>query len=191
MKKGAAKEIHARPAGTMAQRHGSESARTTLKQSRLEPGADPILVRNDCPLLQFTDASIQDLFLVLESMDNFDAPMGELSVVFLPEPIHTQLHVDYHDNPDPTDVITFHGDPATGTAGEICVSPEFATRYVEEYGGLFEEELTLYLVHGWLHLCGLDDHEEVDRKRMRAAEASCMQSLRERHAVPNFRTAPA
>jgi rRNA maturation RNase YbeY len=31
-------------------------------------------------------------------------------------------------------------------------------------------ELRLYLVHGSLHLCGLDDHEEGVRAEMRAAE---------------------
>jgi len=148
-----------------------------------------VLVRNECPGLLFEAASIQRLFLVLHDLGEFNAPQGELSVAFLPATVHTQLHADYHDNPEPTDVITFQGDAATGMAGEICVSPGFAATYVREHGGEFAEELTLYLVHGWLHLCGLDDNDPAQRRQMRQGEATCMARIRETRTVPSFQMA--
>ena len=39
------------------------------------------------------------------------------------------------------------------------------------------EELTLYLVHAWLHLAGLKDLDEEDRHKMRGAEAEQMEAL--------------
>ena len=53
-------------------------------------------------------------------------------------------------------VVTATGafDPAFGTAGEICVSADTAATYARTQARDFSAELTLYLVHGWLHLAG-------------------------------------
>ena len=152
------------------------------------PGSkeNPVLVRNDCPGLHFANQSIQELFLNLYAIPGFDGPQGELSVVFLPDDVHTQLHLQFHDNPEPTDVITFQGDPKTGFAGEICASPSFARKYCWTNGTEFSFELTLYLIHGWLHLCGLSDVEPGDRQNMRGAEQRCLKHLRKSAKIPSF-----
>src|SRR5437870_1634813 len=54
---------------------------------------------------------------------------GELSLVFLTDAALAKLHADFLDDPTTTDVITFEGDPALGTAGEICVSVDTAAVY--------------------------------------------------------------
>jgi len=51
----------------------------------------------------------------------------------------------------------------------------------------FSSELTLYVVHGWLHLAGYDDLQPAKKRRMRAAEARAMKLLRAAQAVPEFR----
>lgn len=55
-------------------------------------------------------------------------PPGELSLVFLTDPALAELHGTFLDDPTITDVITFEGDPAHGTAGEICISVDAALR---------------------------------------------------------------
>jgi len=132
-------------------------------------------------------------------------PPGELSLVFLTASALAKIHGDFMDDPTATDVITFEGNPAAGLAGEICVSADTAARYV----GLLEgrppgrprsagrptlqkslsAELTLYLVHGWLHLAGYDDLQPAKKRKMRAAEARAMKLLRAAQAVPEFRLA--
>ncbi|MES2696542.1 MAG: rRNA maturation RNase YbeY [Verrucomicrobiota bacterium] len=96
-------------------------------------------------------------------------PEGELSLVFMTDAALAQLHADFLDDPTTTDVITFEGDPAFGNAGEICVSADTAAHYAREHRRDtaaayakqhrrdFSTELTLYLIHGWLHLAGHDD----------------------------------
>jgi probable rRNA maturation factor len=113
-------------------------------------------------------------------------PWGELSLVFLTDAALAQLHADFLDDPTPTDVITFEGDPALGTAGEICVSADTAARYAREHGRDFSHELTLYLAHGWLHLCGLDDLVPAKKRVMRRAEARAVNLLRRAGARPRF-----
>ncbi|HEY8993823.1 MAG TPA: rRNA maturation RNAse YbeY [Lacunisphaera sp.] len=50
----------------------------------------------------------------------------------------------------------------------------------------FAIELTLYVVHGWLHLAGYDDLQPAKKRRMRAAEARAMKLLQEAAAIPAF-----
>lgn len=107
------------------------------------------------------------------------APAGELSLVFLTDEAITQLHADFLDDPTPTDVITFEGDPQFGTAGEICVSADTAAAYAQAHRTEFDRELTLYVVHGWLHLAGYDDLAPAKKRRMRAAEKRAMDLLDE------------
>jgi probable rRNA maturation factor len=51
----------------------------------------------------------------------------------------------------------------------------------------FSSELTLYIVHGWLHLAGYDDLQPAKKRRMRAAEKRAMTLLRAAKTIPSFR----
>ncbi len=101
-----------------------------------------------------------------------------LSVVFVDDEHLTQLHAEHLDDRTETDVITFDlGDDGAGPAGELYVSVDRARRVAERRGVEVERELTLYVVHGTLHLVGFDDHEDAERARMRAAEALVLDAL--------------
>lgn len=104
-------------------------------------------------------------------------PPGELSLVFLTDEALAQLHADFLADPTTTDVITFEGDPALGVAGEVCVSVDTAARYARDHGHDFATELTLYVVHGWLHLAGYDDLVPAKKRLMRRAEARAMKLI--------------
>jgi len=129
-------------------------------------------------------------------------PAGELSLVFLTDPALAKIHADFMDDPTATDVITFEGDTAAGLAGEICVSVDTAAKYVglplvgrpgsarrpaPALQDAFAAELTLYVVHGWLHLAGYDDLVPAKKRKMRAAEARAMKLLATAKAIPAFR----
>ncbi len=113
-------------------------------------------------------------------------PDGELSLAFLTDAKLAKLHNDFLDDPTTTDVITFDGHPALGTAGEICVSADTAGSYSKAHDRDFSEELTLYVVHGWLHLAGYDDLQPAKKRKMRAAEARAMKLLAAANAIPTF-----
>jgi len=122
-------------------------------------------------------------------------PPGELSLAFLTDAGLARLHADFLADPSVTDVITFAGDPAHGLAGEICVSADAAARqaYPERsrratvLKNNFSDELTLYLVHGWLHLAGYDDLAPREKRKMRTAEARALKLLRAAGHRPRFR----
>ncbi|MFA5056621.1 MAG: rRNA maturation RNase YbeY [Opitutaceae bacterium] len=113
-------------------------------------------------------------------------PAGELSIAFLTDAALARLHARFLDDPSATDVITFAAVPASGLAGEICVSADTARTFARKHRRDFSAELTLYLVHGWLHLAGHDDLAPARKKRMRAAEARAMRRLRAAGKIPRF-----
>jgi probable rRNA maturation factor len=101
-----------------------------------------------------------------------------LSVVFVDDAEIAALHGQWFGDPTPTDVISFDlGADDPGPAGELYVSVERARAEARARGLPLERELTLYLVHGTLHLCGYDDHGGRERARMRAAEGAVLAAL--------------
>jgi probable rRNA maturation factor len=116
-------------------------------------------------------------------------PAGDLSLAFLTDAALARLHGRFLGDPSATDVITFGGDPAGAAAGEICVSPEAAARHAGRAAARLSREVTLYVVHGWLHLAGYDDTSPAAKRSMRRAEARAMRILARAKAVPRFKLA--
>lgn len=117
------------------------------------------------------------LFQAIEVSGLFPISNGELSIVFVDDDTIAQVHDDFMDDPTPTDVITFPAQPAMESAGEIIVSVDHARSRAQELGEPFSRELSLYLVHGWLHLAGYDDRNDIDRAEMRLAEQRALDVL--------------
>lgn len=149
-------------------------------------------IANRHPRLRFRPAAIRQLIATLDAHQqeitrgNAVMPEGELSVVFMTDPALAKLHGDFLNDPSPTDVITFDGNPLLGTAGEICVSADTAAAYAKARGDDFNAELTLYVVHGWLHLAGFDDLVPAKKRAMRRAEARAMRRLAAANSIPAF-----
>jgi probable rRNA maturation factor len=168
-----------------------------------------IAITNRHPRLRLDRRALATAIDLLDAQaDKFHGgcPAGELSLVFLTDPALAKIHGDFMDDPSATDVITFEGDTTAGLAGEICVSADTAWKYVgsalaptararsPQAAPLqkeFSAELTLYVVHGWLHLAGYDDLQPAKKRRMRAAEARAMKLLRKAKAVPEFHLRPS
>ena len=143
-------------------------------------------VANHVKDLSLQERQIENLFRTLDSDGSFDPPAGGLSIAFVSKEEISQIHDQFMDDPSPTDVITFPGDPEENIAGEICVCPQVAYEYASENSGDFSKELSLYLIHGYLHLCGFDDIDESDRAEMRQAESQAMAILENAQAIANF-----
>ncbi len=79
-----------------------------------------------------------------------------------------------------TDVISFVldelEDDALGNSveGEVIASAETAAHMCSAAGWSAEDELLLYIVHGLLHVVGMDDRESADRHAMRLMERECL-----------------
>ncbi|MDQ8196227.1 rRNA maturation RNase YbeY [Coraliomargarita sp. SDUM461004] len=134
-------------------------------------------INNQFNALARPEAAARALFEALQASGAFPITEGELSIAFVSDAEIAQVHADFMDDPTPTDVITFPADEAMDSAGEIIVSVDHARTRAAELGEPFSRELSLYLVHGWLHLAGYDDRNESDRAAMRSAEQKALSIL--------------
>lgn len=148
-----------------------------------------VRVFNGHPHLRIPRESVARLVRTLDSaseVNGWNPPDGELSVAFLTEAALARIHKDFMGDPSPTDVITFPGDTASGTMGEICVSADRAAAVAGRRGTDFARELSLYVVHGWLHLSGCDDKKPLARREMRAAERAALAAGKTAGTIPAF-----
>lgn len=133
--------------------------------------------------LTVSTQQVQDL--VRDVIAHEGASCDEVAVYFVTASEISALHKEYFDDPSPTDCISFPMSPDTSdseeyhTLGDVFVCPDVALEYARSHNLDPYEELSLYTVHGLLHLMGYDDISEEDCSEMRAAENQHMQNLRE------------
>lgn len=104
----------------------------------------------------------------------------EVSIAIVNDPTIHELNREHLDHDWPTDVISFvfeFDEKSRSVEGEIVASLDTATRLAEQAGWRKEDELLLYIVHGLLHLAGLDDIEPDDQREMRNHEKACLIAL--------------
>jgi len=125
--------------------------------------------------VEVDEASIQRLAMwVLDQLHVH--PDAELAIVFVDEGAMEALHVQWMDEPGPTDVLSFPMDelrPGTedaptpaGLLGDIVVCPQVAIAQAQEAGHAPLEEMHLLTCHGLLHLLGFDHAEPEEEKEM-------------------------
>jgi probable rRNA maturation factor len=132
----------------------------------------------------------------------------EVSLLFVDEPTIAELHERFLGETGPTDVLAFPIDeepelggrspdeggtgPGGGLPGDefevptllgdVVVCPTVAARNATEHGVSFEDEVALLVVHGLLHLLGMDHGEDDEAETM---------ERRERELLARFHRAPS
>ena len=141
-----------------------------------------ILINNEFPEIKVDARKIeQQIGKVLTSLDCNE---HEISILFIGDQRIRDLNQQFRDIDLPTDVLSFPqvltGEleiPGALVLGDVAISLETARCQSEEHGLSFEEELTLLLIHGILHLLGYDHEisgQEEDRMRNKTRELFSM-----------------
>src|SRR5688572_24050237 len=120
---------------------------------------------------------------------------AELSVLFVDEEAIADLNRRFLGKSGPTDVLAFPIDeepveggrsPDSGGTGpgymppepgdmpvllgDVVICPAVAHRNAPEHAGTYDDELALLLVHGILHLMGMDHEDDEEAEAMEARE---------------------
>ena len=137
-----------------------------------------VLIRNEYPKIKVDTGKIkQQIGRVLSSLDCNEY---EISILFIGDKGIRDLNQRFRGVDRSTDVLSFPQlfeelSETSGTLilGDVAISLETALRQTKKHGLSLEEELTLLLIHGILHLLGYDheisDHEE-ERMRKKTRE---------------------
>ena len=108
---------------------------------------------------------------------------GELSLSFVSDPLIKKLNKQFLSQNRPTDVLAFDLSQTKSPLarklifGEIIISTDTAKRNARIFNTSFNYELTLYVVHGILHLLGFDDTSKYKTRLMRQKEIELMEFL--------------
>jgi len=137
------------------------------------------------PAFSFDEREIKTLFSLLNEHPMFPNNQGNLDIAFLDAERCNDLHKRFFNDPSTTDVMTFPGEE-DDHFGDIAVCPLIAKQNALDNQMSFAEECLLYLIHGWLHLNGLNDHAPDEIRAMRKGESILMNYIREHSAIPTM-----
>lgn len=113
-------------------------------------------------------------------LTDYGIQIAEISIAIVDDPAIRELNRTYLNHDYETDVISFLLDYAPDReflAGQLIVSTDTAARVALELGIPLDHELLLYVVHGTLHLVGLDDTAPELAQEMRTAEQEYLTQL--------------
>lgn len=116
-------------------------------------------------------------------------PDAELAIQFVNEDTMTTLHVQWMDEPGPTDVLSFPMDElrpgnetevsGPGLLGDIVVCPQVAATQALAAGHGTINEILLLTTHGILHLLGFDHAEPEEEKEMFGLQREILEAFYE------------
>lgn len=95
---------------------------------------------------------------------------GEIACIFCSDEKILEVNRQYLDHDYYTDIITFDYSEGKRLAGDLFISIDTVRTNAEQFGTAYEDELHRVIIHGILHLCGLNDKAPGEREQMEAAE---------------------
>jgi probable rRNA maturation factor len=146
-------------------------------------------------LVEFNDNQ-KSLLVSSERVANFveaalnflNVHTDHITVNFVSKKRIQEIHLALFNDPTVTDCITQPFDSYKikkegHFLGEVFICPLVAKTYARQHDIDPYEELSLYLAHTLLHLCGLDDISEEDAHKMRLAEKKLLTHLKDKNLL--------
>lgn len=109
--------------------------------------------------------------------EEYGYKVGDITYQFCDNERILEINQKYLNHDYYTDIITFDQTRDGLLFADIVISLEMVTSNAEEYGEPFRREFLRVLIHGVLHLCGVDDLTEEQAKEMREAEETALAML--------------
>lgn len=107
----------------------------------------------------------------------FGKKVDELAYLFCDDQKILEVNRQYLQHDFFTDIITFDYSEGDAIAGDIFISLETVRTNSQKYRTPYEEELHRVIIHGVLHLCGLQDKSRREQIAMREAEEKALNLL--------------
>jgi probable rRNA maturation factor len=116
-------------------------------------------------------------------------PHGFVNVSLVDDQAIAELNRMYGEQDGPTDVLSFNYQEGpkltTGSdkkeLGDIAVSLEAAKRQANEAGIAVADEVAFLVLHGVLHICGLDHQSATDQVKMAEKQTEIMSAANVKH----------
>lgn len=101
---------------------------------------------------------------------SYGRKVGDIGYLFCDDEKILEVNNEYLGHDYYTDIITFDYDEEDVINGDLVISLDTVRTNAEKFGKAYEEELHRVIIHGILHLCGINDKGPGEREIMEAAE---------------------
>lgn len=103
--------------------------------------------------------------------------VGDVGYMFVSDEKILEVNREYLGHDYYTDVITFDYDEDDIVSGDVVISLDTVRSNAEHFGKEYDDELHRVIIHGILHLCGINDKGPGEREIMEAAENKALAML--------------
>ena len=109
----------------------------------------------------------------------YNKKVGEIAYIFCSDEKILEVNKEYLQHDYYTDIITFDYDEGDIISGDLFISLDTVRTNSEQFDTEYDEELHRTIIHGVLHLCGINDKGPGEREIMEAAENKALFLLKE------------
>ena len=107
----------------------------------------------------------------------YDRHVGDIAYVFVDDDEILRVNRQFLQHDYYTDIITFDYSQGNIIGGDLFISLDTVRSNAEDLGVSYECELRRVIIHGILHLCGINDKGPGERQIMEAAEDKALAML--------------
>ena len=100
--------------------------------------------------------------------------IGEVGYLFCDDEKILEVNREYLQHDYYTDIITFDYNEGKQINGDLVISLDTVKSNAQLFNKPYEEELYRVIIHGILHLCGINDKGPGEREIMEAAENAAL-----------------
>lgn len=105
----------------------------------------------------------------------YNKKVGTIGYIFCSDEKILEVNKQYLQHDYYTDIITFEYNEDDTLFGDIYISLDTVKSNSEQLGTDYDEELHRVIIHGVLHLCGIDDKTPVEQKHMTECENKALE----------------
>ena len=114
--------------------------------------------------------------------ESYGKRVGEVAYVFCNDEKILEVNRQFLQHDYFTDIITFDYTEGQRIGGDLFISLDTVRSNAELFGKSYDDELHRVIIHGILHLCGINDKGPGERELMEAAENRAL-ALREQYGA--------
>ncbi len=114
---------------------------------------------------------------IKEVANSYGKRLGEIAYIFCSDEKILEVNRQYLEHDYYTDIITFDYTEGDRISGDLFISLDTVKTNAEQFAQSYEEELHRTIIHGILHLCGINDKGPGEREIMEAAENKALSML--------------
>ena len=110
---------------------------------------------------------------------SYGKKVGEIAYISVDDEEILRVNREYLQHDYYTDIITFDYTEGDTISGDLFISLDTVRTNAEQFDKPYNEELHRVIIHGILHLCGINDKGPGEREIMEAAEDKALALLGE------------